>query len=334
VAFVHAWSQGDGRRRHVLAWVAALLTGTANDMTFMALPFVDNFWQAQATVMLTPRMPLYIPCVYVCFLYVPTVSVWRANLSPLSRAALTGLAAGLFYAPYDIVGARYLWWTWHHTDPAISNRILGAPVGSTMFVIAIAAAFSWLLGRAVDRDRCASARTRAKALALTCGLSTLLMTLQVSALRAVDGSVPGVRGLAVLVALFAVVAWRGLRRAPAPEPRSTDRSFRAALLVYFASFVAIAATFDPSNHRSTSLHQTYGPCHVQATDFTGATRDRFACAGDADRDYSFDCEATLPADGADWYTVCGRPYPNRALWLGALTLLGGLGALLYSRLLV
>jgi hypothetical protein len=41
----------------------------------------------------------------------------------------------------------------------------------------------------------------------------------------------------------------------------------------------------------------------------------------------------LPDHGADWYTVCGRPYTNRALWLGALTLLGVVGALLYSRLL-
>jgi hypothetical protein len=159
------------------------------------------------------------------------------------------------------------------------------------------------------------------------------MTLQVSALRVVDGSVPGVRGLIVLVTLFSVLAWRGLRRAPAPEPRPADRSFRMALLVYFATFVAIAVTFDPSTHRSASLHQTYGPCHVQATDFTGATRDRFACAADADRDYSFDCEATTPVDGADWYTVCGRPYTNRPLWLGALALLGLAGAFLYSRLL-
>jgi hypothetical protein len=40
------------------------LVGTANDVIFMALPFVDNFWQSQATIMITPRLPLYIPCVY------------------------------------------------------------------------------------------------------------------------------------------------------------------------------------------------------------------------------------------------------------------------------
>jgi hypothetical protein len=68
---------GRERRMHVLVWFAALIAGTANDLIFMALPLVDNFWQAQATIMITPRLPLYIPCVYVCFMYFPTVSVWR-----------------------------------------------------------------------------------------------------------------------------------------------------------------------------------------------------------------------------------------------------------------
>jgi hypothetical protein len=327
VAFAHAWAQGEGRRRHVLVWVAALLTGTANDVTFMALPFVDNFWQAQATIMLTPRLPLYI-----CFLYVPTVSVWRANLAPVPRAALTALATGLFYAPYDSVGAKFLWWTWHHSDPAIAHRIFGAPIGSTMFVITMGAAFSLLLGRVVDKDPGASASTCAKALAFTCGLSTLLMTAQVSVLRFLDGGVPGPRGLVALVLLLSAVAWRGLRRAPPLDHRGVDGFFRVALIVYFGTFVAMAAGFDPSTHRSTSLHQTYGPCHVPLTDFTGATRDRYACAADDDADYSFDC-TTPPTDGADWYTVCGRPYDKRPIWVGALALVGLAGALLYSRLL-
>ena len=62
LALAHAWRQGEQRRMHVLAWVGALLAGTANDIFFMALPLVDNFWQAQATIMITPRLPLYIPC--------------------------------------------------------------------------------------------------------------------------------------------------------------------------------------------------------------------------------------------------------------------------------
>ena len=39
-------------------WFASWICGTANDIFFMYLPFCDNFWQAQATIMLTPRLPL------------------------------------------------------------------------------------------------------------------------------------------------------------------------------------------------------------------------------------------------------------------------------------
>ena len=334
-AWVHAWRQGPERRKHLLVWVGALLAGTANDMIFMALPLVNNFWQAQATIMLTPRLPLYIPCVYVCFMYFPTVSVWRTNAPPLSRAALTGLAASLFYAPYDIVGAKFLWWTWHDSDPRIANRILGAPIGSTMWVLTFTAAFAWLLGRVVDRDAAVSNATFAKGIALVCGLSTLLMIAEMTPLQVLDGGMPGIRGLVAVVALFAWIAWRGLRRAPAGRAivRGADRVLLVAAVAYFATLVVVVAAFDPGSHESTSLHQTYGPCHVTATDVTGARRYEYVCAEDFDEDFGFDCTPGVPADGAQWYTVCGRPHTSFARWLLAVSLLGVAGALLYGYLL-
>ena len=88
VALAHALAHG---RTHLLVWLAALTTGTANDAIFMFLPFVDNFWQAQACIMITPRMPLYIPCVYIVFMYISTVAAWRLGLPLLASAALTGI---------------------------------------------------------------------------------------------------------------------------------------------------------------------------------------------------------------------------------------------------
>ncbi len=333
VAWMHAWRQGPERRKHLLVWIGALLAGTANDMIFMALPLVNNFWQAQATIMLTPRLPLYIPCVYVCFMYFPTVSAWRTSATPLARAALTGLAAGLFYAPYDIVGAKFLWWTWHNSDPRIANRILGAPIGSTMWVITFTAAFAWLLGRVVDKEPTVRAATFAKGLALVCGLSTVLMIILMTPLQVLDGGMPGVHGLALVVVLFAGIAWRGLRRARPATPRTSDRILLVAAVGYFATLIIIVATFDPAAHESTSLHQTYGPCNVVATDVTGARRFEYACEEDVGEAFSFDCTAAVPADGAQWYTVCGRPHADFARWLLAVSGLGVAGALLYAYLL-
>ena len=104
-----------------------------NDYIFMLLPVVDNFWQAQGLVMLTPRMPLYIPCVYNGFMYWSTVAAARLGLgSPVAEASCAGLLAVLFYAPSDMCGAKFLWWTWHDTDPGVALRWLGVPGGSTV----------------------------------------------------------------------------------------------------------------------------------------------------------------------------------------------------------
>lgn len=333
LAFAHAWRQGDERRKHLMVWVAAICAGTANDLIFMALPMVENFWQAQAMVMITPRLPLYIPCVYVCFMYLPTVAVWRLRLPPLSRATLSGLAAIVFYAPYDIIGAKFLWWTWHDTDKPIANRLLGVPIGSTVWVIIFVATFAWLIGRVVDRDPAVSPKSFAKGVALVMAFCTLMMMVQMAPLQQLDSGIPGVRGLVALVLLYAGIAAWGWRRSTREAPRAADRILNAGIVGYFVVLAAIMATFDPATHRSASLHQTYGPCDVEATDIAGHTRRKFICAQQYDEDFSFDCVAELPAEGAHWYTVCGRPHTSFPRWMAGVSALGLLGAALYSVLL-
>ncbi len=330
---LHAWKQGSERRKHLFVWVAALLAGTANDWIFMLLPMVENFWQAQATVMLTPRMPLYIPCVYVCFMYLPTVATSRLGLPPLSRAALSGLAGISVYAPYDIIGAKFLWWTWHDTDKPISLRLLGVPVGSTVWVITFVATFAWLVGRVTDRDPAVSRRSFAKGIFLVMASCTLLMMVQMAPLQQLDGGIPGPRGLAALVVLYGTLALWGWRRRTPEAPRRSDRLLLPAVLVYFSTLTLIMASFDPATHRSESLHQTYGPCDVLATDIAGNTRRKFLCASLFDEDFSFDCVRELPAEGSRWYTVCGRAHTSFSRWMLGVSALSVLGAALYSYLL-
>ncbi len=340
-ALLHALSQPragtagaiDERRRHLLVWLAALLAGTANDLFFMALPLVDNFWHAQATVMLTARLPLYIPCVYVSFMYFPTVATWRLGLPPVARAATSALAAIVFYAPFDIVGAKFLWWTWHDTDPAIANRLLGVPVGSSLWVITFVVGFAAILGRVVDRDPAVSRRSFGLGVLAAMALCTPLMMLSMIPLQVLDKGVPGPRGLVAIVGVLFLLAFSGLRRSSPVTPRASDRRLAAVLAGYFATLLAIVVAFDPSMHRSTSVHQTYGPCDVEAVDIGGRVRRQFLCANSFDEDFSFDCRPSLPTDGDRWYTLCGRPYRDFARWAGAVGALGVIGTLLYGFLL-
>jgi hypothetical protein len=94
------------------------------------------------------------------------------------------------------------------------------------------------------------------------------------------------------------------------------------------------AAFDPATHVSTSVHQTYGPCHVEAKDITGHTRFESLCAQDFDEDFTFDCGGELPLDGDQWYTVCGRPHDRVALRLLAIAGFAALGIAAFLCLLV
>ena len=307
-ALVHARRHG---RANVLILVAALVAGTANDLIFMALPVVDNFWQAQATVMLTARVPLYIPCIYIIFMYWPTVAVRRLGLARWPTAALTGLLACLFYAPYDIVGAKFLWWTWHDSDALVAARILGAPASSSLWVLTFAGSFALLVDFVLRRGDVTPGRF-AVGLALVAGLTTATMMVQMTVLQTLDGGTPAYLALGAGLAAYGAVALLGRRRR-LRDTRPVDWPGRGATAAYFLMLASSMLFFTPETHVSTGVHQLPGPCDVTATDITGATRQAYLCVDDYEEDFTFAC-TTPPAHGAQWYTVCGKPHTNHAAY--------------------
>lgn len=319
IAFVHARRAG---RANLLICVTALVAGTGNDLIFMALPRVDTFWQAQASIMLTPRLPLYIPCMYVLFMYWPTVAVRRVGLGRWSTAALTGLVACLLYAPYDIVGIKFLWWTWHDSDPAISARLLGVPVSSSLWVLTFAGSFALLLD-AVLRDREVTRKRLLVGLALVACATTPLMMLQMTVLQAIDGGTPGYLAFGLGVAAYGVAA--SLRRRPlSPGKLPVDRLGLGVVSAFLLMLTVNMTFFAPETHVSAGLHQLPGPCDVEESDILGGTRKKFLCVDDYEEDFTFAC-TTPPADRTRWYTVCGKAhtnYPASAATVGGLSLAG------------
>lgn len=326
VALLHALRHGRG---NLLVWLAALIAGTANDMIFMALPLVDNFWQGQATIMVTPRLPLYIPCMYVVFMYYPTVAVRRLGLGRRGTAALTGLVACMFYAPYDIIGAKFLWWTWHDTDAPTADRILGAPVSSSLWVLTFVGAFAWLLDRVLRDASTLSGRAFARGFALVALFTTALMMVQFQLLQALQlGRPPGYVAFVLGVGIYTALAVHEWRRADHPA-READPLGRATTAVYFATFVVIMAVFTPEEHVSAGIHQPPGECYVEATDITGVTRHKYLCVDDFDEDYTFDC-TQKPAAHTRWYTVCGRAHRSFGAHMAGVAALGGVGTFAFA----
>ena len=135
------------------------------------------------------------------------------------------------------------------------------------------------------------------------------------------------------MALYGIISAVGRSRSTPSAPRKVDRLLNGAVVAYFATLIVIMAAFDPSTHRSDSVHQTYGACHVEAKDISGNVRYAFLCAQDFDEDFSFGCLEHLPAEGSRWYTVCGRAHTNFGRWMAGVAGLGVFGAILYSYLL-
>ncbi len=319
MTFVHARRAG---RANLLICLAALIAGTGNDLIFMALPLVDNFWQAQASIMLTARLPLYIPCIYVLFMYWPLVAVRRLGLGRWSTAALTGLVACMFYAPYDIVGAKFLWWTWHDSDASIATRLVGAPVSSSLWVLTFAGSFALLLDT-VLRNRELTRKRFLIGLALVACTTTPMMMLQMTVLQTIDGGAPGYLAFGLGLATYGTVAFLGYRpvnRAKLP----IDWLGIGATTAYLLMLTVNMTFFTPETHVSTGLHQLPGPCDVEEPDILGGARNKFLCIDDYEEDFTFAC-TTPPADGTRWFTVCGKAHANYAAYattVGGLSLVG------------
>ena len=323
VALVHAIRGGRGR---LMLFLGALLAGTANDLIFMALPLVDNFWHGQAMVMLSPRLPLYIPCVYISFMYIPAAAVCRLRWAPFPSAALTGLASVLFYVPFDITGARLLWWTWHDTDLPVAERIFGAPSSSTLWVLTFSGAYALLAHRALQGSfkggdiGSLSGRRFGLGLVAISGLATTLMVLQITPLQQLDGGAPGYVALGVGLGLYAAVALAlgGPRRVPAAEPH--DRALFATVALYGVTLVAVLSLTSATDIRSVGVHQTVGECGVMARDITGLEREQFLCPTTFDEPFALEPTREDPS----WYGIRGTQDAAPGPRCGAV---GGVGVL-------
>ena len=120
----------------------------------------------------------------------------------------------MIYAPYDLTGIKFLWWTWHDTDAPIQHRLHGVPIGSTVWVITFTASFQLFVTLTMKSQT--SLFKQIIGLVLTSLLSTPVMMLQMAILQLVSldtQGMPSIRSLiAVLVLYLGVIGWNWNKR--------------------------------------------------------------------------------------------------------------------------
>lgn len=146
LTFMHAWRHG---ARYLWLWFAILAHGLTIELVSYWVEPIDNFWHGQSTFMLFgQREPVHIVLVYPSYIYIAAIAVQRAGLSELCEACALGLLVIVLDVPYDVMGIKLLWWTWHDTDANIRDRHYWVPWTSYYFHMTFACSFSLIYNKA------------------------------------------------------------------------------------------------------------------------------------------------------------------------------------------
>jgi len=129
-------------------WWTTILHGLTTECVSYWYEDIDNFWHAQSLWMwFGKREPFHIICLYPGFIYPATIAASRLNVVENVRPFVAGLGEVLMDFPYDVMGIKLLWWTWHDTDTNIYDRTYNVPWTSYFFHMSFGMAFTFLLQR-------------------------------------------------------------------------------------------------------------------------------------------------------------------------------------------
>mmetsp|Transcript_2416 Transcript_2416/g.4756 ORF Transcript_2416/g.4756 Transcript_2416/m.4756 type:complete len:621 (+) Transcript_2416:178-2040(+) len=145
LTYAHAYRHGG---RYMWLWWTTIAHGLTTECVSYWTEPIDNFWHSQSTFMFFgQREPLHIMCLYPGFVYTACVAVHRLGISELTSACAVGLFVVIFDAPYDIMGIKLLWWTWHDTDANVRDRFYWVPWTSFYFHATFASAFDFIYNK-------------------------------------------------------------------------------------------------------------------------------------------------------------------------------------------
>ncbi|KAL0902550.1 hypothetical protein ABMA27_000392 [Loxostege sticticalis] len=336
ITLLHAFRKGG---RWPYFWVGSVLHGlVADNLWHLVLPEYDNVWHSQTPVMfLGSRLPLYRIFLYPAFLYNAAYAVSKLRLPRYAEALAVGLVTVLIDLPYDIVGVKFVHWTWHDTHPYIFDRHYWVPWSSYYAHATFAASFFYLF----DATRKWMAPKAAQW--ESAGKKTEWKSLLVAVLLGVPGGVLLFApvyvplhdvfkvhtevAVFVLLSVFAVFVINGLlsEREKVKERLTTiDYVLILQLVVYFITYWVFVVFFNPEREWSLGLHETVGPCNEVSTLKTpfGPTlyKRKYFCPADFHEAFDFSCVGgQKPLNGAAWYVVCGTPFENRPEYIAVVS---------------
>lgn len=179
-----------------------------------------------------------------------------------------GLNVFLIDLPYDIIGIKFIHWTWHDTDPNIGERTYWVPWTSYYFHMVFSASFVfWFFADEVNLDKIYSTKkeilTSLKAIFFSTPCGILCFTILYHPLHD-NYNVPTQVIMMLLIALYIMVAVLKCKRR-----KVFDRPVAIIiyLVVYYATFLGLATWGKPENEVSIGPHEEIGPCNITISSF-------------------------------------------------------------------
>ncbi|CAI4221549.1 unnamed protein product [Auanema sp. JU1783] len=340
LTFMHAYRHGN---RYMFVWIGILIHALNVENLCYWIPDMDNFWQAQGILTLFGmRAPLYIILgIYHMFDYTAYVMVSRLRLPWWAEGPAVGLCAVMLDMPYDIMGIKEVWWTWHDTDPNIYDRMYWVPWNSYYFHASFACSFVWILNASryylVDVEYDWKKFPRELLCSFLAGMGAFwLGTIQFAVLYHPLHDMFGVHTeitTILFLATYIVIVITADRRNNNPAARTGNKywfdELACAIALEYLFFMILVVIGNPVNVVSEGLHQTIGNCNdlQQVHTPTGMIlqKKKYLCINNYDEKYfDFHClpggAVKMPEDGSplEWYAICGTQYKNRAEYIAII----------------
>ncbi|XP_013384780.1 uncharacterized protein LOC106154826 isoform X2 [Lingula anatina] len=342
--------------RYPYLWLATIFHGWTVECISYFLPDIDNFWHGQSSIIfLGGRLPLHIVLFYPFFIYTASVSVSKLRLSSWAEPFATGLAVVLLDVPFDIMGIKLMWWTWHDTEPNIYDRHYWVPWTSYYFHASFAFSFCLIFhgtrkvldnrGKFEASNVCVEFLSTVLTGLFSMPLGTIQFILLYHPLHDVYQLHSEVCVLALL-ALYVLVIWSGDRN-PTEDARSEGKDFfswfdeiSALVIIHYLFYVNLVVFSKPEQQSSMGLHETVGPCNETSPVYTAAgmilSKRKYLCLSDYDEGYyDFHCipnQRELPPK-TSWYRICGTPFPNHVEYIFVVCTFCALGLYVYVQML-
>lgn len=356
ITLIHALLSGG---RYPFLWLITIFHGCWVEIFSYFVPDVDNFWHAQTSIMFVGgRLPLHIMLLYPTFQYTSSVAVAHLRLKKWIEPFAVGLCVVLIDLPYDIIGIKHLWWTWHDTDPNIYDRFYWVPWTSFYFHTTFAASlmffYELIRKRFVGKDKYDSQHGSIIKELLACLIASpfglvggimLFMPLY-HPLHDLYGIYTGNIVSAAFI-IISVLIWcfdRFSKSNTAPKKHSKkDKSYNGLLMAFLAFhyllYVMLAVFGKPENVVFIGFHEPTGDCDKYTSVHTPIgkvlQKRTYLCVTDYHEDFDWHClpGGKPPSNGQSWYTVCGTPYVNQAEYIFVLTAIGITALIIYFQML-